>query len=81
MFEISDLFGILPKLDILQVFYLFLSDDEVIFALFIGSCELLLEMFHLLDEGFFVFETLLEDRVFLFFSLEVELQQNLVLLN
>lgn len=61
MFEIGDLFSILSKLDILKVLYLLLGQYQFVLALLIGSSELLLEVFHLLDEHFLVTQTLLKD--------------------
>lgn len=55
MFEISDLLCVLSVFHILQVLNLFLSHNQLVFALLISYSELLLEMFHLLNEGFFIF--------------------------
>lgn len=80
MFEIGYLLRILPKLHILKILDLLLSQDQLVFALLVCSSKLLLKMFHLLYEQFFVPESLLKDKVLLLLSLEVELQQDLVLL-
>lgn len=79
MFQICDLLCIVPKLDILEILDLLLWEDKLIFALFIGYSELLLKMFHLLDEQFFVFESFFQNKVFLLFSFEIELKQDLIL--
>ena len=57
--KVCDLFGVLSELDILQVLNLFLSQQQLILALLIGLSQLLLEMFHLLNEDLLIFEPLL----------------------
>lgn len=80
MFEVGNLLGILPKLNILKILDLLLGQDQLVFALLVGRSEFLLEVFHLLDEQFLVPEPLLEDKVLLLLALEVELEKDLVLL-
>lgn len=75
MLEISYLFSILPELYILQILYLFLSKNQLIFALLISYGQLFLEMFHLLNKSLFIFESFLKDHVLFSFSLQIELQQ------
>jgi hypothetical protein len=61
MFEVSDLLSVLSELNILQVLNLLLSQNQLVFALLVGQGQLLLEVFHLLDEYFLVFQSLLQD--------------------
>ena len=80
MFEVGNLLGILPKLNILKILDLLLGQDQLVFALLVGRSEFLLEVLHLLDEQFLVPQPLLEDKVLLLLALEVELEKDLVLL-
>jgi len=72
VFEISNLFGVLPILHVLQVLYFLLCKYELVLALLVGKCKFFLEVLHLLYEDFFVFESFLENGVLFLFSLEVE---------
>ena len=74
MFKVCDLFSVLSELNVLEILYFLLSENEFAFALLVGEGKFLLEMFHLLYEDFFVFESLFENEVLLFLSFEVEFE-------
>ena len=80
MLQISNLFSILPKLNILQVVYLFLSDNQLIFTTLISHSKLFLEMLHLKDKSLLIFQPFLQDHILLFLPLQVKLEQQFVLL-
>lgn len=80
MLQIRNLFRVLPEFNVLQILNLFLRNDEFILTLLIGCGKFFLKVFHLLYKQFLIFQPLLQDHVFLLLSLEIELQQNLVLL-
>jgi hypothetical protein len=80
MFQIRNLFCILSKFHILQILNLLLSKNKLIFAMLISGSKLFLEIFHLLNENLFVFESLLQNLILFFLSLEVKFKQEFVLL-
>ena len=79
--EVCDLLGILPKLYILKVLNLLFGDDKLVFAALIGLGKFLLEMFHLGDKGFLVLESFLQNEILFFFTFDVELEEDLVILS
>ena len=81
MLQISDLLSILPKLHILKILYFFLSENKLILTTLIRNSKFLLEMLYLLYKILFILQPLLQYHILLPLSLQIKLQQKLIILH
>ena len=81
MLQISNLLSILPKLHILKILNFFLSENKLILTTLISNSKFLLVMLHLLYKYLLILQPLLQYHILLPLSLQIKLQQKLIILH
>lgn len=73
MFQMSNLLKVISHFEIFNMVELCSANIKLLLASFKCSGYVLIEYFHLLDEHLFISESLFEDDVLLFLTLQLEL--------